>query len=246
MAKKVNIRNTNKQRTGGSKSGKALIARKGRLQKATAIETSQRPQSDNEIPTLLLKIKRKYILIPLVIVILGALLYLGRGLFVAAIVNGQPISRLAVVQELEKRAGKQILTSMITRSLIEQEARKKNVQVSDAEINEEIKKIEAQLKSQDQKLEDVLSFQGMSKKDLVEQIRMQKTAEKIFAKDLKVTDEEVNKYIEENKASFEKGPTDEAKKTARESIKQRKLSETFQSWLQTAQSKASILQFVQY
>src|SRR5688572_16109970 len=48
-------------------------------------------------------------------------LYFLRGVFVAATVNGKPISRLALVKELEKQNGKETLNSLVTKELIFQE-----------------------------------------------------------------------------------------------------------------------------
>src|SRR5690349_4974212 len=78
-----------------------------------------------------LKLRRAYVVLLVVIIALGALLYYARGVFVAAVVNGQPISRLSVVREAEKQSGKQSLETIIRNTLVEQEAKKLNVTVSD-------------------------------------------------------------------------------------------------------------------
>ena len=54
-------------------------------------------------------LRKPKVYIPLITIILIGLLYYNRSLFIVALVNGQPISRIAVVQELEKRNGKQAL-----------------------------------------------------------------------------------------------------------------------------------------
>src|SRR5882724_9068411 len=74
-----------------------------------------------------LKMRRAYVILILVMFALGAFLYYARGIFVAAVVNGQPISRLSVIKETEKQSGKQALETIVRNTLIEQEARKANV-----------------------------------------------------------------------------------------------------------------------
>src|SRR3989339_718982 len=74
-----------------------------------------------------------------VVVVLTSLQY-SKGLFVAATVNGSPISRLAIIETLEKQAGKQALDSMITEKLIKSGT--DNISVSQEDIDSEIKKIE--------------------------------------------------------------------------------------------------------
>ena len=51
-----------------------------------------------------------------------------RGLFVVALVNGEPISRIEVIKALEKQGGKATLDSLVTKKLIAQEARSKILQ----------------------------------------------------------------------------------------------------------------------
>lgn len=192
-------------------------------------------------------LKTPRIFIPLVIVIVFGLLYYFRGLFIVALVNGQPISRIAVVGELEKRNGKQALEALIIQTLILQESQKRNIAVSSTEINSLIKKIEDGLKKQGQNLNQALSIQGMTRVDLESQLRIQKLVEKMVSKDVKVTDKEVSDYIEKNKATIpENLKADEATKAARQQLEQQKLSLKAQSLIEDLQSKAKINYFVNY
>ena len=50
-------------------------------------------------------------------VVLGAL-YLGKAYFVAAVVDGKPITRIAVLGSLEKQDGKAVLDSLVEKELI--------------------------------------------------------------------------------------------------------------------------------
>jgi foldase protein PrsA len=193
------------------------------------------------------KIKKSYLILVAVIIILGGLLYIYRSVFVAAVVNGQPISRLSVVQEAEKQSGKQVLTTLVRNTLIEQEARKQNVTVSDKEIGEEIKKLEGNLQKQGQKLEQVLTMQGMTKEDLLRLIRLDKMVGKMVGKDIKISDQQVKEYIEQNKESL---PTDQNEKdlkaTVSEQLKQQQLNEKVRTWLEALQKNAKINRFVSY
>ena len=51
------------------------------------------------------KLRQPKFLIPLIIIVLITLGFLFKGLFVVALVNGQPITRLSLIQELEKQGG---------------------------------------------------------------------------------------------------------------------------------------------
>jgi hypothetical protein len=194
-----------------------------------------------------LRFKRKHVILLAILLCIAALLYLGRSWFVAALVNGQPISRLSVIQEVEKQNGKTALDSLIRNSLIEQEARKQNITVSDKEINDEITKLEGTLSKQGQKLDQVLQMQGMDRGKLRELIRLDKLVGKMVGKDITVSDEEISKYIESNKTMLPAGQSEaDQKKTVAEQIKQQKLSEKVSVWLQDLQKKANIIYFVNY
>lgn len=179
--------------------------------------------------------------------ILGGLLYYFRGLFIAATINGEPVSRIALIQELEKQGGKQALNTLVTKTLVMQEARKKNVTVSKDEINAEMKKIEDNLKSQGQNLDQVLQIQGMTRPGLEEQIKLQKMVEKMVGKEITVSAKEVDDYIEKNKATFPEGTDIERERPkVQEQLKQQKLSERIQTWLEKLQKDAKIDYLVTY
>ena len=187
------------------------------------------------------KINKKSLIIILAVIILGAFLYNFRGQFIAATVNGKPVWRFTLLKELEKQAGKQTLDSLITRTLILQEANKQKVTVGVDELNQEIKKIEENLSGQGQDLDYLLSAQGMTRDQLKEQIRIQKLVEKMAGQNIEVADEEVDKYLEQNKSLITKDSNvEEVKAGIREQLRQQKLTEQVQSWLKSLRDGASI------
>lgn len=192
-------------------------------------------------------LKKPKVYISLIVIILAVTAFYLKGLFIAAIVNGQPITRLAVVSELEKRNGKQTLSSIITETLILQEAQKRNITVSQKELDDAIKSIENDLKKQKQSLDQALAFQGMTRKDFEDQLRLRNLVEKMLAKDIEPTDKEISDYIEKNKDTLPKDlKEEEIKKTVKEQLKQQKLSSKVQEWLADLQKKATINYFVNY
>ena len=193
------------------------------------------------------KLKQPKVLIGLIVVVLivGAIFF--KGLFVAALVNGEPISRLSIVSELEKQGGKQALTSMINQALILQEAKKKNVQVTQAEIDAATKQIEDGLKSQGQSLDTALAEQGMTRQDLSLQLKLRTIVEKLLADKIKVSDKEIADYMQTNKANLPTSMTDDQlKKSVAEQLKQQKLGSASQTWLQELTKNAKINYFVNY
>ncbi len=193
------------------------------------------------------KLKQPNFFVPLIIIVLLILAFLLKGLFVAALVNGQPIIRLTLIQELEKQGGKQALSALINQTLILQEAKKKNIEVSQEEIDKSAKQIEDSLKKQGQNLDTALAMQGMTRQDFLMQLKLRSLVEKLLADKIKVTDKEVSDYIEKNKDTL---PTnlkeDEIKKGVREQLKQQKMASASQAWLANLTKNAKINYFVNY
>ncbi len=209
-----------------------------------AEESAQKiTQPLKKLPSL--KIKRSYLIGGIIIILLIGLAVYYRSLFIVAMVNGQPVSRLAYIQEMEKMSGKQALNSLITKTIILQEARKRNISVTNQEIDQEMKKIEDNLSKQGQKLDTILQLQGMNRESLREQVYFQKLIEKMVGKDIKVSDQEVNDYIASNKSTLPQDIKEEdLKKQVREQLRQQKLNEKVQTWIKDLQEKAKVTYFI--
>ena len=228
-------------------SAKSAPAKKTSRPSASASKSEVKNVSTPATPAAPIKVKKSYVILGAVLVLVAAFLYFFRGLFVAAVVNGQPISRWAIVKEAEKQSGKHALSNLVRNTVIEQEAQKQNVTVSEQEIDQEVKKVEDSLSKQGQKLDQVLSLQGMTRQDLRKLIRLDKLVGKLVGKDIKVTDQEVADYIEKNKELLPQNQDENSlKATVREQIKQQKLNDKVRTWLAEVQKNAKILYFVQY
>ena len=190
--------------------------------------------------------KSKLIWIPLVVII-ALILYRFKGLLVAATVNNQPISRLTVLQELEKQGGKQIMDNLVTNALIRQEAKKQNLSVSQDEVKAQLDDISNNLTSQGQDLVTALAAQGMTENDLKSQIELKILVDKLAAKDINVTDKEVEDYFTQNKDLYGKdAKLADLKDQIKTTLQSQKTSEAINSWLTTLKSNAKINYFVNY
>lgn len=192
--------------------------------------------------------KRNIIVVVVILLIItGSLLYVFRGLFIAATVNGQIITRMQLNDELEKKSGKTTLETLITKDLILSEMKKKGITVSDGEVNAELKKIQTALSQQGRTLDAALAQQGLTKQDLIDQIRIQKMIEKLFAKDITVSSKEIDAYLAQNKNSIPQGQDAKTLRSSAETqIKQQKLTTKFQAWLATLQKNAKIQYYVTF
>lgn len=189
----------------------------------------------------------KLAVIVALVVILGAVLYSSRGFFVAATVNGSPISRLSVVSVLEKSAGKKTLDAIITKKLIADAVQKEGASVSATEVDAEIKNIEGQVSAAGNgTLTELLAQQGMTMTDLREQIMVQKQLEKLLGDKIAVTEKEVDEYIATNKYSIPQEQLAAARVEISDQLKQQKLSAEGQKYVATLRADAKINYFVKY
>ncbi len=192
--------------------------------------------------------KNKSLAITMVAVMLAFLIgYLVKNTLIAAMVNDKPIWRTKIVTQLENYYGANILNATIEQELIKQEADSKKLKVTDAEVAEQIKKIEDSMASSGQTLDQALAESNMSRKDLEENYKLNLMVEKLLAERVTVTDEDVQKYIDTNKDSFPEGTDlEQVKSLVSEQLKQEKMSTQYQSMIDELKSEADIKTIVKY
>lgn len=220
---------------------KSQSASVGRIQ----VEYNQPNRFNQSI--LLIRKKRVVVGIGFAIVLIISLLFIFKSLFIVAIVNGEPVSRLSVVKELEKQGGKAILDRLITKKLILQEAKERNVAISQNDIDQELKKIAASLESQGTTIDQTLASQGMSRDQLVDELKIQLIVQRMVEKNVTITDKEIDEFIATNKNQLQEGITeDKLRQQSIEQIKQQKLQGKTQEFIKSLLDKAKIINFVQY
>lgn len=192
------------------------------------------------------KITKKHIGFVVILVIIAAA-YLLRSLFFVAFVNGSPITRIEFTKDLEKNIGKETLDNLITKKLILQEANKKGVIVSNEDVDKEIENISSMIESQGSSLDQVLASQDRIKDDLEENIRIQKTVERILEDKVKVTEDELIDYFEKNSELYGKDANfTELKETISQQLKQEKLSNEYETWLNNLKTESKIIYFLNF
>lgn len=174
------------------------------------------------------------------IALVAGIIFLSKNQLIAATVNGEPITRLELIRDLEKRSGRQALESMVTQKLILQEAAKKKVDVSQKEANDEISKIEKEVSGQGQNLDLLLSQQNLNRAGLAEQIKLQLLLKKMVGK-ISVSEKEIADFIEQNKDAIgANAASEDVKKQAQQQLEQQKLNDKIQALIQDLQKKAKI------
>lgn len=210
-----------------------------------APKTISKPVSMNEYKTMETQKTKKNMnktamTIGLLVVIL-AILYFSRSAFLVAFVNGQPVSTAEFNHQMQVDAGQKAMSEVIEKKLIFQEAQKKHVTISDNDINKQIADISATLKKQGQTLDQALAAKSLSKQDLIDQIKIKLIVDKILGPQIKVSDKDVQDYIDKNKDQLGSTEVNDAMKASiKQQMTQQKLQDKFTTWVQDLQTKAKI------
>ena len=215
--------------------------------KESTIKTT--PSITAAAPTDNLKKNRGMLILVGVLIILALLVYRYKSEYVVAIVNGKPITRLELINSLEKQAGSQALDGLIVQELIRQEAKKANIVVKKVDVDKQMNNLETQLKAQGQNLDEFLKQQGLKREDVRKQAELQIMLEKLTAKDVKVTQADIDKAFDEQK-SILKDNKDMTEAQLREQIKKslesQKKNAAVQAWIESARKQAKVTIYKQF
>ena len=119
----------------------------------------------------------------------------------AATVNGEDISRDELHERLVDQYGQELLDSLITEKVIDQEAKKENVKVTQEEIDEE-KAVYAESYGGEDALKQTLESSGLSMADFEEDIESYLATKKLLEPRIEISEEDMKTYFDENKESF--------------------------------------------
>ncbi|OGY15672.1 MAG: hypothetical protein A2784_03150 [Candidatus Chisholmbacteria bacterium RIFCSPHIGHO2_01_FULL_48_12] len=169
------------------------------------------------------------------ILILLLLAFPFRFLVMPALVNGQPIWSWNYVGKLHQQAGQQVLDQMISEALIEQEIRKQGIQVTAAEVDQQVAEINDQLGESSGGLEAVLALQGISRDEFMRQVRLNLAMEKLVAGTIQISEEEIAQELKDNGGTAT---------TAADNLRSQKLREAFGQWFDNLKAGAKIHNFV--
>ncbi|TWT16044.1 foldase [Planomicrobium sp. CPCC 101079] len=136
--------------------------------------------------------------------VLAAAIFLMAGFIqkdAVASVNGTDIDKEELYEELVVANGAAALDTMISDEIVKQEAEKANVEVTQEEIDAEMKIYEEQYGGAEA-LESAIETSGMTVEQLEEEMKSYLLIEKLIGPDIEITDEQIETYFEENKESF--------------------------------------------
>lgn len=182
----------------------------------------------------------------LALIILVFLAYKNKDLFLAGMVDGQPIFSWELNSRMSARYGQQTLDEIINERLVLSEAAKKGITVTDKEIKDKIAEVEKSLGGQTT-LPDALKQQGLTMEEFQKQIKLRLVVEKTLADKVKVSEKEIDNYLTSNKdtiATYAGSESASQRKYATDTLKQQKTSTEFEKWFNDLKAKAKISKFL--
>lgn len=118
-----------------------------------------------------------------------------------ATVNDEKITEGELNKLLQSQYGTTALDSLVTNKIVELEAKKLDIKVTDKEIEEEYKTYTESYGGEDALLKGLEEF-NMTKEDIEKDIENYLLTLKVMEDYIGITDEDVKAYFEENKESF--------------------------------------------
>lgn len=224
-------------------SEKKVISRKtSQMNSAREVLLSTSENFVNTEPFANSKTKR-FALIMLFIFLAGFFLYINRQRFVVAFVNGQPITRWQLNDQLTDRYGSRTLDAMISEKLVADEIKKQKVEVDEQELKARMDQLEKSL-PQGMNFDDALKAQGLTNQQFKNQLRLQLAVDKLLGQEVSMSAVEVENYMKENKASLPATDPASLQKQVEETLRRQKTEELFQGWFASLKEKASIQRYL--
>lgn len=120
---------------------------------------------------------------------------------IVASVEKEDITKEELYDVLVKQYGTSAIGYLIDNKIVEVEAEKEKIKVSDKEIDEEMQTY-IESNGGEEAFDAALSQSGLSREDIEEEVVNYLKIVKLLESDIEVTDEEITTYFEENKESF--------------------------------------------
>lgn len=184
-----------------------------------------------------LKFDKRVTLPLLAIIILLIFLFLANKYLVVAWVDSKPITWFAYYNDVDKKYRTETVEGLILQKLVESEASKQGITVSDDEVRTQITQIETQQGGAAQ-LDQILTMQNLNRDDLFGLVKLQIMRQKLFSGGAPVTEEEINAYLKTNEASLpELKPNDasgqaQLRENVRQQLMNERVSATFSAWME--------------
>lgn len=117
-------------------------------------------------------------------------------------VNGEKITKDQLYDEMYTQGGNALIEGLINKELIRQEAKAKKISVTDEDIEAELERQAANFDMSVEEMMTMFEIYGFSAERLRSEMESQAMLRKLLAEEIKVSDEDIQQYYNENQAQF--------------------------------------------
>ncbi|OMF85471.1 hypothetical protein BK144_27890 [Paenibacillus sp. FSL R7-0273] len=119
-----------------------------------------------------------------------------------ATAGGQPVTDREWMDELAKKHGDEVLLAMLNHIVVAKEAKALGITVTDADIEEELRRSMAGYGSEEQYYAQMLSELGLSRQEVREETVYRLTLQAVATADITISDSAIDRYLLENAERF--------------------------------------------
>lgn len=143
----------------------------------------------------------KYIILGLILVLALGITACSSDKEIIAKVDDEEITKDELYDLLVEQNGAQVLDGLIAEKIVDAEAKKEGIEVTDEEIEEEIEKIKEE-SGGEEGFNQLLQYYGYDQEEFEENIATNIKIKKLVGDDISISDEEMEEYFEQNKEQF--------------------------------------------
>ena len=188
----------------------------------------------------------KQLLIGLAVVLVVGFFYNFRGLFIAATVNGEMISRREFNAEVQRMVGTKVLDQLVIQKLITQTIKSQGVVIDTQAVQSEIDVIKAGIEGTGITFEEALEKEGVVYAELVENITIKLGLKGLLADKIVVTEEEIDAYILARKIEVTEETKGETRNTIKTQLEQEKFDLEVGPYLEGLKTEAKLKTYIKF
>ncbi len=227
-------------------------AKTSRTRVSSAISRKSTPKSNDLVSSEIqketavsrsLKLNRRAVVF-LILIGLVLLIYYKKSWFVAATVNGQPISNIELAQRMYGLYKGDTVKQLVNEKILEQAAAKSGVFVQDAEVNQKLQDDITKKYGGQDSLNSAIAQQGADKNSVLGQLRttakIELLVEGLYGKEASPTATQIDQYMKDNANLPEASDAAKFKALATDAVKQDNLNKLLSSKFQALKQAAKI------
>ena len=170
-----------------------------------------------------------------------------KGVVAPVFINGQPVTFGEILKLVQDRGGpKNALDRLIVEKIVEFEAKKRNIVVKKEEIEAEILRTERKALENGKTLTQLLKESDQTIEDLEKNVKLRITIYKIIAKDVDVTEEEIDAEINRNKDLYKGREQEQIRQEVKELLLPQKYEQLYESYYVEAKANTNFDFFIRF